>query len=429
MQYKAASIGLFFCFDGVLDWVEATFIKPEIPRSPNVHRDRECALEYIRSWDDDMFQRQFRLERADFYPLLQLISPLIEVNEKMAARSSGSSVNPELRLAMTMRMLAGAQYLDLIWYRVNINHVWHYIDPVLAAIHRMVDNVKLPYTVEALDELTAEWSSISQRRFDGMDLMPDQCGATDGLVVEVTKRTEEDLQGLDSAVYCNRKGFFGMVAQAICGAYCQFLMFAIDWPGATNDCTAFQQCEGMRWLAWLTLIGRGWLAGDDAYSAIHPRLLTPFTKKQLRKAKENNTTTYFMMRAFNHVLCSRRITIERAFGILIRRFGCLWSALERRDQKCALMVIVCVKLHNICVNRWRVKHPMSRVPQVPSHINVPADIEARDDEVVERLENLYIGVPKKAGQNSIRLTFLKRIYDCGIRFTKEDDFLSPFNDN
>jgi len=74
-------LALLFCADGILKWIDDAFLKPEIPhfRRPNVHRDRPNALEFIRSWDDTMLQRQFRLERVDFNALLTLITPRIEV--------------------------------------------------------------------------------------------------------------------------------------------------------------------------------------------------------------------------------------------------------------------------------------------------------------------------------------------------------------
>ena len=70
------------------------FEQQKIPhmRMPNVHRDRAGALEFVRSWDDTMFHRQFRLVREDFNSLLEQICPLIEKNEEMAIRSSGSAV-------------------------------------------------------------------------------------------------------------------------------------------------------------------------------------------------------------------------------------------------------------------------------------------------------------------------------------------------
>jgi len=39
-----------------MEWIDAAFLQPEIPRlrAPNMHRDHHGALEYIQSWDNDM---------------------------------------------------------------------------------------------------------------------------------------------------------------------------------------------------------------------------------------------------------------------------------------------------------------------------------------------------------------------------------------
>lgn len=59
------------------------------------------------------------------------------------------------------------------------------------------------------------------------------------------------------------------------------------------------------------------------------------------------------MRLFNKVFCSDRITIERAFGQLVRRWGILWLALPTGNlQEIALVQQVAVKLHNLCVDEW-----------------------------------------------------------------------------
>ena len=75
--------------------------------------------------DDDMFARQFRLCREDFGDILVQIQPLIERNEMQAMRSSGSSICPELRLMMTLRVLAG--YL----YKFNICFNIHFRLPII----------------------------------------------------------------------------------------------------------------------------------------------------------------------------------------------------------------------------------------------------------------------------------------------------------
>ena len=63
---------------------------------------------------------------------------------------------------------------------------------------------------------------------------------------------------------------------------------------------------------------------DEAYSSCSGMHLTPFSFNQLRRAKETNEVQYRKMLAFNNVLSAQRITIERAFGILVRRWGILW---------------------------------------------------------------------------------------------------------
>lgn len=399
--------------------------KLKIPhfRRPNVHRDRSHALEFVRSWDDVMFFRQFRLKRIDFYNLLRLILKQLEGDEEMARRSSGSSVNPELRLCMTCRILAGAQYLDMIWYQVHVDHVWDYISPVLEAIHSTVDNVRLPVSEADINAHAAEWGRVQTRKL-GCRPTPDLLGAADGLVIQRKKPTKKELEGRDPAMYMNRKGYYAWVALAIVGAFCQFLMFEIKWPGATNDCTAFMQSKAVQWMAHLNNLKRGWVAGDDAFSGLEERLLTPFTKCQLKKGKEGGLTEYLKMRAFNHILSSQRITVERAFGLLVRRFGCLWSAFEKGEENALLMVIVCVKLHNICIERWRIENPTKTNPtdlEVPDHFELPDGLAVLDKEVADRLENKYPGAPKRAKQNQIRLGFCNSIYGNGIRFENDEN--------
>jgi hypothetical protein len=70
-----------------------------------------------------MFRRQRRLSRVDFDFILHQITPDIARNENMAIRSPGSSVHPILKLAITLRILAGASYVDLYWYAVELNSI------------------------------------------------------------------------------------------------------------------------------------------------------------------------------------------------------------------------------------------------------------------------------------------------------------------
>ena len=126
-------------------------------------RDRQQALNHILSWNDDMFQRQMRLKRVDFYEVLEKISPCLEKNEQMATLSSGSTICPLLRLAITCRILAGASYLDIDWYQINVNSVMSIVYETCEAINSQIHNIYPPTEEEPLLELAHDWMSIQVR--------------------------------------------------------------------------------------------------------------------------------------------------------------------------------------------------------------------------------------------------------------------------
>jgi len=70
---------------------------PPSKRSGNKHRDRAYVVNHIQGWDDGM-------SREDFNEVLLKIAPRLEKNEDMATRSSGSTIIPLLRLAITCRI-------------------------------------------------------------------------------------------------------------------------------------------------------------------------------------------------------------------------------------------------------------------------------------------------------------------------------------
>ena len=57
---------------------------------------------------------------------------------------------------MTLRILAGAKYLDMIWYRVSVDHVSEYVHDCLLAINSVINNINVPTT-------NAEWIAESEK--------------------------------------------------------------------------------------------------------------------------------------------------------------------------------------------------------------------------------------------------------------------------
>lgn len=58
------------------------------------------------------FRLLFRMDRDTFWALFDLVRASLETSEEMAILSSGQPIPPECRLAMALRVLAGASYLD-----------------------------------------------------------------------------------------------------------------------------------------------------------------------------------------------------------------------------------------------------------------------------------------------------------------------------
>jgi len=80
----------------------------------NICRNRGFAIEQMDRLDLSTFKRMFRVDRCTFEEILEKITPFLdEKNDQKAINSSGSAVTNKTRLAVTLRWLAGASYIDL----------------------------------------------------------------------------------------------------------------------------------------------------------------------------------------------------------------------------------------------------------------------------------------------------------------------------
>ena len=86
-------------------------------RRRNRVRNRRLALGEMDSIDAKMFKRMFRMSKHAFTNLLGLLEDRYEERDSKSVRqaknSSGSVVSTKTALAVTLRWLAGASYIDL----------------------------------------------------------------------------------------------------------------------------------------------------------------------------------------------------------------------------------------------------------------------------------------------------------------------------
>jgi hypothetical protein len=71
------------------------------------------------------------------------------------------------------------------------------------------------------------------------------------------------------------------------------------------------------------------------------QMLSPYRGRGLGKWKDS----------FYFWLSHSRQSIERAFGMLTMRFGIFWRKFRFAYERWSLVIIVCMKLHDLCLHR------------------------------------------------------------------------------
>jgi len=163
-------------------------------------------------------------------------------------------------------------------------------------------------------------------------------GAIDGLVVCTVMPTLAECEAMScgqSNFRCHRKDKYGLNLQAICDHNLKFRWIEMKWPAATSD-----------YMAWVTsslamelerdvgmLIDRGTLVGDCTYV------------KKLYMATPLKGYLGGYEDAYNFYISQLRITIERAFGVLVHQWAILRAPLVIPLRKVSPLVLSLVRLH------------------------------------------------------------------------------------
>ena len=287
---------------------------------------------------DAEFTRMFRINRHSFDDLLAKITEILpEKDEKKAVVSSGSLITNRVKLAITLRWLAGASYLDLMWgFKVSAPSIYHeggILWTILPAINQVVP---LAFSTDEteLERIASEFAVPSDGVFHSI------VGAIDGLIIKTRQPYKRECS--NPVAYRNRKGTFGVLCLGVSDMRVKFLSFSCNWSGSTHDSFAYDT-TGLHHQfekdPSFTIPERFHLIGDEAFTNTN-RMLVPWSGRGLDVGKDS----------FNYHLSRCRSSIERAFGKLVKRFERLWRKLECDFSRWPLVATVCAKLHNICVD-------------------------------------------------------------------------------
>jgi hypothetical protein len=276
--------------------------------------------------------------------------------------NEGTPISLKTKLLATLRYLAGGSKWDICLV-FGIGFGSFFADNSLGIIYPILDAIDQSFSIgldldndEVLKKQSADFANIfppSAEIFNGVIL------AIDGWVMRTRQPYASEVDE-NVMSYRNRKGCWGIVVLAACDAKTKFHMFSANNTGSTNDCTAWSRCQLKKLIDEGRLNEKYYLIGDEGLTCEN-QLITPWSGVGIGVARDS----------FNFHLSVRRQTIERAFGILTRRWGVFWRDVNLSYSKWALLATVCAKLHNFCIDRHVVSSTSNNNTIIPTSSLLP----------------------------------------------------------
>jgi hypothetical protein len=107
----------------------------------------------------------------------------------------------------------------------------------------------------------------------------------------------------------------------------RFIFSELKWYGSTNDNVAIKFCGFSQRLEDGELPEDLHVIGDEAFCASHKQFITPYSKKILRQFPFESAQYR------QHRTAWKRCTVERSFGMLLRKFIILSGSVLRYEKE------------------------------------------------------------------------------------------------
>ncbi|KAL7506494.1 hypothetical protein ACHAXN_009688 [Cyclotella atomus] len=318
--------------DGLLETLlrkrlETTTMKKDAAKNRKL-RQRTSWSRFQSRLTDKQFRRYFRMERECFEHLCQQIIANvgegafkseeylhelkhgyvgIDIKNTNIANahehSTGGFVSGEVKLALTLRLLAGGSYMDLA----------------------LLFDVGFSTAYEILHHVIKEWILDDRLvKINGIEFCEDEV-CMGNVAREFAKKSNFIINGCIGAID-------GWIVK-------------IKKPSRNKDLfNLFKNSKFYKWLEhnWKKLAEQQfYFIGDSAY-ALKSFLMTPFDNAVHGTPEDN----------YNFFHSSSRIWVECVFGEIDLRWGILWKPLGFRLKHNVNIIDACMRLHNFIVD-WR----------------------------------------------------------------------------
>ena len=328
--------------------------------------------DFVSSISPKMFRRMFRMPYECFMLLCRNIEDGVgrdeflgeeyiekELNSgkkkgRMKAahmEASGGYISGEVKVALTLRLLAGASYLDISYifdiFYTSTFRIFHHVCQEWLCQDWVNEYVLETYigNPEKLYQISKEFTA--KGRSNG--ILGGIIGALDGWLVKIRSPSFVRDGVRNAAAFFSRKGFFALNVQVIVDRNKKVLWRSINSKGSEHDSSSFKDTSLYKNLT--EIFGEGkdnplcydgiqlYLVGDSAY-ALRPFLLCPYDGAEPGTPED----------VFNFMLSSNRIFVECTFGEIDARFGIFWRPLAFDLAKDKFVIDSCMRVHNFLVD-------------------------------------------------------------------------------
>ncbi|KAJ8672373.1 hypothetical protein QAD02_003632 [Eretmocerus hayati] len=308
-------------------------------------RDRYGAystiFEYFKLRDEEEFFSFTGMTLNQFQRLHNL------VRHRLTKYSPRGSLSAELKLAATLNyMVHDTSVKEVAWhYLIGRTTLYEFIPDVCRAISETLRPRYMRFPSN-----NQEWDAIAQGFWDKYQI-PNCVGALDGKHFRIRQPAHS------GASFWNWKRFYSVNVMAVCDSDGYFMWVSAGALGSLNDSTVFRN----------TNLGAA-LYQDDL-PIINQRSRLPNTDVNLTRfliADGGFPLERFMLRPFPTVrpmplerrifnirLGTARRVIERAFGILTKKFRCFENPLDFNLETIDLIILTSFILHNYLLTESR----------------------------------------------------------------------------
>ena len=273
------------------------------------------------------------MSRSAFHNLLTTLIDGLEKPCQRATNYRRETIPADVRLGITLRILAGAEVLDVRQiFSVGNPTAYSILHDTVEVINKTMRFPMLPKEEDAVHKASRDFK-VSRTNLNPLDGF---VGALDGIYIKLKKPNNESIP---ASFYC-RKGYYAIPVQAVCDSKYIFRYASGLCGGATHDALANSISGFMEEVKNGLLGDIFWVAGDEAYQ-VSEWIIVPYPASTLTDDEEN----------FNFYISSLRIHIEQAFGMLTARWRLFQDRLNFSLRHCANIMSVCMKLHNYCIQQ------------------------------------------------------------------------------